>query len=186
MSLFRLLSRLQPKRYSGVAKALIIAAIVLSIAGIITGLIFLIAYIFMALWNWLMPDIFGLKTISILQAVGLIFLAKILFGAFEGNRGSSQSSHHSRHHHDHAPPKHPWPPSTSASAPAPAAPATPAAPPAPDDEAGAAGSWPGSGSEPGPTAQWQQYWQEEGKTAFEAWLRKKGIKREEPENGKNE
>lgn len=33
----------------------------------------------MFLWNWLMPDIFGLKEISFWQALGLSFLSTILF-----------------------------------------------------------------------------------------------------------
>jgi len=35
------------------------------------------------LWNLLMPDIFGLDTINIWQALGITFLAKILFGGFD-------------------------------------------------------------------------------------------------------
>lgn len=31
------------------------------------------------LWNWLMPTIFGLNTITIFQAWGLMFLSNILF-----------------------------------------------------------------------------------------------------------
>ncbi|MDD4761669.1 MAG: hypothetical protein PHZ25_01420 [Candidatus Pacebacteria bacterium] len=31
------------------------------------------------LWNWLMPEIFGIKTITIWQAWGIIFLTRILF-----------------------------------------------------------------------------------------------------------
>tara|TARA_B100000131_G_scaffold285099_1_gene294145 strand:+ start:259 stop:531 length:273 start_codon:yes stop_codon:yes gene_type:complete len=34
----------------------------------------------MLLWNWLMPDLFGLPTINLLQAVGLGALSHILFG----------------------------------------------------------------------------------------------------------
>lgn len=36
----------------------------------------------MLLWNWLMPEIFGLPCISFLQAAGLLLLCKILFGGF--------------------------------------------------------------------------------------------------------
>jgi hypothetical protein len=36
--------------------------------------------IVMLLWNWLVPVIFGLKTIDFWQALGLLVLAKILFG----------------------------------------------------------------------------------------------------------
>lgn len=38
------------------------------------------------LWNWLMPEIFGLKTISWLQALGLSLLSSMLF------KSSSSSS----------------------------------------------------------------------------------------------
>lgn len=40
----------------------------------------------MLLWNALLPDIFGVKTIGFLQALGLLILSKILFGSF-GGRG---------------------------------------------------------------------------------------------------
>lgn len=31
------------------------------------------------LWNWLMPTIFGLKTITLWQAAGLLWLTSLLF-----------------------------------------------------------------------------------------------------------
>jgi len=34
----------------------------------------------MLLWNWLMPELFGLPTINILQSIGLGALSHILFG----------------------------------------------------------------------------------------------------------
>ena len=40
----------------------------------------------MLLWNWLMPAIFGLVTISYWQAVGIIILAKFLFSGFISRR----------------------------------------------------------------------------------------------------
>jgi Ca2+/H+ antiporter, TMEM165/GDT1 family len=39
------------------------------------------------LWNWLMPDIFGLRPISFWQAVGLLGLSWLLFGGFGMFRG---------------------------------------------------------------------------------------------------
>ena len=33
------------------------------------------------LWNWLMPLLFGLPEITLGQAIGLSFLARMLFGA---------------------------------------------------------------------------------------------------------
>lgn len=44
-------------------------------------------FVVMWLWNWLMPVIFGLHTISYWQAWGLIVLSKILFGGFHGHHG---------------------------------------------------------------------------------------------------
>ena len=45
----------------------------------IVGWACIFALPFMWLWNWLMPAIFGLKTITWLQALGLNFLTGILF-----------------------------------------------------------------------------------------------------------
>jgi len=36
------------------------------------------------LWNWLMPSLFGLKEISLLQGFGVLILSKILFSGFHG------------------------------------------------------------------------------------------------------
>jgi len=47
----------------------------------------------MNLWNWLAPDLFGLRTITFWQALGLLALCRILFGGF-GLGGGSRS--HSR------------------------------------------------------------------------------------------
>ena len=41
----------------------------------------------MALWNRLMPPIFGGHLISFWQALGLLVLARILFGGFRGRPG---------------------------------------------------------------------------------------------------
>ena len=47
----------------------------------ILGLAFLAlcGWAVMLLWNWLMPDIFGLKTLTYWQAWGLLVLSSILF-----------------------------------------------------------------------------------------------------------
>ena len=41
----------------------------------------------MWLWNWLMPALFGLHVITYWQALGLLVLSKILFGAFHRRPG---------------------------------------------------------------------------------------------------
>jgi hypothetical protein len=44
-------------------------------------------FIVMSLWNWLLPEIFGLPAIGFWQALGLLVLSKILFGGLRGGRG---------------------------------------------------------------------------------------------------
>ncbi|SDI75796.1 hypothetical protein SAMN05421846_11316 [Chryseobacterium taeanense] len=51
-------------------------------------LIFLgITWIVMLLWNCLLPEILGVKSISYLQAMGILILCKILFGGFHFGKG---------------------------------------------------------------------------------------------------
>jgi hypothetical protein len=44
-------------------------------------------YVVMHLWNWLMPSIFGLQTLSFTQALGLLVLSKLLFGGIHRHAG---------------------------------------------------------------------------------------------------
>lgn len=48
---------------------------------LVTSLFFvlLLSWPFQLLWNWLMPTIFGLTKITILQAAGLLFLSGFIF-----------------------------------------------------------------------------------------------------------
>ena len=58
---------------------------------ILAGLLaFLFGWVIMLLWNWLMPEIFGLGTITYWQGFGIFFLAKILFG-FGGDHSSDSN-----------------------------------------------------------------------------------------------
>jgi hypothetical protein len=45
------------------------------------------SYLVMRLWNWLMPDIFGLHAITFAQAFGLLILSKLLLGGFHRHGG---------------------------------------------------------------------------------------------------
>lgn len=47
----------------------------------------LMTAVVMLLWNWLMPILFGLSIITFWQALGILILSKILFGAHFGKRG---------------------------------------------------------------------------------------------------
>jgi hypothetical protein len=64
----------------------ILIGICFGIVGI--GFLFLCGLVVMLLWNWLMPDIFGLKRLTYWQAWGLLILCTILFKGFGlGNSG---------------------------------------------------------------------------------------------------
>ena len=68
-----------------------IAAAIIFIPIIIALFIALFAFVIMYLWNWLMPDIFGLTVNTFWQAIGLGLLAKLLFGTFGGDKSSNKS-----------------------------------------------------------------------------------------------
>lgn len=51
----------------------------LGLIALIVVIILAVPYCAMLLWNWLMPELFGLKTVSFWQMVGLIVLMNILF-----------------------------------------------------------------------------------------------------------
>jgi hypothetical protein len=50
-----------------------------TLLGFIAIVIVLLGYPVMLLWNWLMPEIFGLSEITFWQAIGLNVLCTILF-----------------------------------------------------------------------------------------------------------
>jgi len=67
---------------------------VLTVIGFIilgAGLLFLLGWVVMLLWNWLMPEIFGLKTLTYWQAWGVLALSCILFGRIGGGGGKGSS-----------------------------------------------------------------------------------------------
>lgn len=48
------------------------------------------------LWNWLLPEIFGVRQITFWQALGLLALCRVLFGSF-GRAGGHHRDTGSRH-----------------------------------------------------------------------------------------
>lgn len=51
----------------------------LTVIGLLILLVMLLGYPLQFLWNWLMPYLFGLPTITFWQAIGLNFMSTILF-----------------------------------------------------------------------------------------------------------
>jgi len=74
----------------------------MAILGVISVVLF--AFVFglfvRMLWNWLMPDIFGLGKITYWQGFGLCLLGRLLFGSISAgryDRGRKHWRHHDRH-----------------------------------------------------------------------------------------
>lgn len=53
----------------------------------VVGFLALFTYVVFALWNGVLVDVLAVKTITYWQALGLLLLAKILFGGFPHRRG---------------------------------------------------------------------------------------------------
>ena len=58
----------------------------LGVAGLVL-FTFIVGEIVRRLWNWLLPSLFGLPAITFWQALGLLVLARLLFGGFWGRGG---------------------------------------------------------------------------------------------------
>lgn len=54
--------------------------------------VLLFGFIVMSLWNNILPAVTGVKTITFLQALGILVLSKILFGGFGGRGGRWRGS----------------------------------------------------------------------------------------------
>jgi len=74
-------------------KPLVYLPVILGGVALAVILAFLFGFFVMLLWNWLMPDIFGLGTITYWQSWGLVLLAHLLFKAGHVNS-------HNRKHDD--------------------------------------------------------------------------------------
>jgi hypothetical protein len=86
-------------RFDGWWEERSVALKVLAVIGFVilgVGLLFLFGWIVMLLWNWLMPDIFGLKTLTYWKAWGLLALSCILFGRIGGGGSKSSGSDRKR------------------------------------------------------------------------------------------
>ncbi|GAB3328465.1 hypothetical protein GCM10027299_30800 [Larkinella ripae] len=64
------------------------------------GFFMLVTMIVMRLWNWLVPSVFNGPRIRFVQALGLLFLTRLLVGGFGGAHGGHWRGQHGfdRHH----------------------------------------------------------------------------------------
>jgi hypothetical protein len=65
------------------------------IAVLVIALTAALSWAVMALWNGLMPELFGLHTLRFWQAAGILILSKLLFGGY--HHGHGHAFHHRRH-----------------------------------------------------------------------------------------
>ncbi len=110
----------------------------------LSGLI--IGWLVMVLWNWLLPDLFGIKQIGYWQGFGLVLLARLLFGNI-----NNDNKRHSMHGVDHS--------------------GMPCRIKRKFRHAGDGETWKPLGSHHN-WKYYENYWREEGKCAFENWLKK--------------
>jgi len=70
----------------------------MTFAGVLLAAAFALVFglVVKLLWNWLMPAIFGLGTISYWQAFGIVLLAKLLFGGFGHHHSANGGDRHHR------------------------------------------------------------------------------------------
>jgi energy-coupling factor transporter transmembrane protein EcfT len=66
---------------------------VLIVAVLVFTVMFLVGWLVMSLWNWLLPALFGFKTIGYWQAIGLMVLSRLLFGGFRAMGSRSGDGH---------------------------------------------------------------------------------------------
>jgi hypothetical protein len=64
------------KRWFWIAPLAIVGLFVLALVG---------GEVVMHLWNWLLPPLFGWRTLGFWQALGLLALSRILFGGLGGH-----------------------------------------------------------------------------------------------------
>ena len=66
---------------------------------LLVGALILFGFVTMWLWNWLMPDIFGLKTIDYWQAWGLLALSFIFFKGVGSGGSNGRGTERKRKRH---------------------------------------------------------------------------------------
>ena len=90
---------------------------------LVAGAIFLFGLVTKLLWNWLMPEIFGLPRLTYWQAWGLLILSCILFkGLGSGESGGRRDRKRKRHLRRYM--QKDWTPGGNASSESPGAPQT--------------------------------------------------------------
>ena len=110
-------------------------------------------WIVMIVWNWVMPDIFGIKQIGYWQGFGLVLLARLLVGNMgpgHHGRGPQGGKHPKKSHREHL--RHRL-----------------------HDHFGTDFCMAGCRDDA-----YENFWNEEGKAAFDAYVKRKGSETQQP------
>jgi len=129
----------------------VVRIIGMTLGGLLLAVLFALLFglIVQLLWNWLMPAIFGLGKISYWQAFGIIILAKILFSGISHHRNDGHDYFRRKFHNKER---------------------------ASDIHRDL--DWI-QAEDPKNWKYYRQYWEDEGKEAFEAYVQKIEDKEEE-------
>jgi len=76
------------KKEDGLVGCLAFLQVVPVVLAIFACLVLLGATVFWAIWNWLVPDLFGWPTITFWQSVGINFMLQIVGGYFKSSTSS--------------------------------------------------------------------------------------------------
>lgn len=134
-----------PARGFKILAGIIMGFVIACVCGLVFG------WLVELLWNWLMPAIFKLTTITYWQAFGLVILAKLLLGGIGSHHARYQKHFQDRHFHGKC---GKWD--------------------SPDEEWKPGGSYKNWHF-------YHHYWEEEGKAAFENYLTRKGLNKKDKE-----
>ena len=76
------------KWYYIVPAAIVLAPVAIALFVFVSG------GIVMLLWNWLLPPLFGVPEVTLLQGFGLLALGRLLFGGWGGGGGGGGGGRH--------------------------------------------------------------------------------------------
>jgi hypothetical protein len=72
----------------------IVPAAIVLVPVAIALFVFISGGIVMLLWNWLLPPLFGVPEVTLLQGFGLLVLGRLLFGGWGGGGGGGGGGRH--------------------------------------------------------------------------------------------
>lgn len=72
----------------------LVAGVIVGGLALFSAFALVLSFVVQWLWNWLMPALFNLPTISYWQALGLMVLSHLLLKGFHGGESEKHKHHH--------------------------------------------------------------------------------------------